>query len=394
MKVLTLNAGSSSIKFKVIDMPAETVICSGSVERIGSKSAELSYTSAQHNEKQTHSLTSHSAALKKIIDLLLRPQIGAIARVEDIIAVGHRVVHGGDSFSQTTRISSEVKKEIKDFAQLAPLHNPHNLEGIEVAEQLFPKAKQIAVFDTAFHQTLPIKARKYAIPNHFFTDKRIKVYGFHGTSHKYVSEKAIDHLGLKSSKIISIHLGNGCSITAVVDGKSIDHSMGFTPSNGLVMGTRSGDIDHSVILYLMKSLNYTAEQINELVNKQSGMLGLTGHSDLRDIEKAAAQGDINCQLALAINTYRIKKFIGAYIAAMNGLDALIFTAGIGENSSLMRRMICADLTTLGIAIDAEKNEINNKNLREIQIDGAKVKILVIPTDEELEIAKQVYQILE
>lgn len=393
MKVLVLNSGSSSIKFKLLQMPLEKVICSGMVERIGDEDALMSYKKDTINIQKTISIKKHSDGLNLIARYLVHPEKGAIKNPQEIYAVGHRVVHGGDSFAETTLINDAVKKEIKNFSVLAPLHNPPNLEGIEISEKLFPTAKQVAVFDTAFYQTMPIKARKYAIPNKFYTEDDIQVYGFHGTSHKYVSEKAIEYLGMDTSKIISIHLGNGCSMSAIVNGRSVDHSLGFAPSNGLIMGSRSGDIDHAIIFHLVHSLGYSLEEVKDVLNKKSGMLGLTGFNDLRDIQAKAEKGNKDCQLALDMNAYRIKKYIGAYTAAMNGLDALIFTAGIGENSSLIRRIACSDMDYLGIKLDLDKNEKKSSLLRKINTESSKVKILVIPTDEELEIAKQVYILL-
>jgi acetate kinase len=285
-----------------------------------------------------------------------------------------------------------VKNQIKELFALAPLHNPANYEGIEVAEEIFPTAKQIAVFDTAFHQTIPELAYKYAIPNSFLTQNQIRQYGFHGTSHKYVSKKAAEYLS-QSSKIITIHLGNGCSISAIKDGRCIDHSMGFGPSNGLIMGTRAGDIDQSVIFYLVDTLGYTLDQVTNLLNKKSGMLGLTGYSDLRDIQEQATNGNQDCQLALDMNIYRIKKYIGAYTAALNGLDAIIFTAGIGENSVYIRQAVCANMDFFGIEIDESKNNLRSKEIREISTPNSKTKILVIPTNEELEIAQQVFDLI-
>ncbi|KAA2219813.1 acetate/propionate family kinase [Maribacter flavus] len=393
MKILVLNSGSSSIKFKLLEMPLEKIICSGMVERIGYEDAILRFKKDDINVQETVPIKTHREGLSILANYLTHPQKGVIKNSNDIYAVGHRVVHGGDSFAETTLINGAVKNEINYYSALAPLHNPPNLEGIEIAEKLFPTAKQVAVFDTAFYQTMPIKARKYAIPNTFYTEDNIKVYGFHGTSHKYVSEKAIKYLGKETSKIISIHLGNGCSMTAIVNGTSVDHSLGFAPSNGLIMGSRSGDIDHSVIFYLAESLGYSLNEIKQLLNKKSGMLGLTGSSDLRDIQAKAEEGDKNCQLAIDMNAYRIKKYIGGYAAAMNGLDALIFTAGIGENSSLIRRLACLDMDYLGIQLDLVKNEKQTNELREINTDSSQVKILVIPTNEELEIAKQVLELL-
>ncbi len=393
MNILIINAGSSSIKFQLIQMPAEKVICSGMVERIGSDDAVLKYRSDAIEIEEINVIATHNEAFQRIAGFLLDPLKGSIKNVEEIDAIGHRVVHGGDSFAETTLVTKKVKEEIQEFASLAPLHNPHNLEGIRVAEQLFPKAEQVAVFDTAFHQTMPVKARKYAIPKTFFTDHQIKAYGFHGTSHKYVSEKAIAYLGNTSSKIIAIHLGNGCSMTAIVNGESRDHSMGFAPTSGLIMGTRSGDVDHSIIFHLIGTLGYTPEQVNTLLNKKSGMLALTGLTDLRDIQAGAENGNRDCQLALDINAYRIKKYIGAYAAAMNGLDAVVFTAGIGENSATLRKMVCTDMDFLGLRLDDEKNERKSTSLREINTEDSEVKIMVIPTNEELEIAKQVFRLI-
>lgn len=393
MKILIINSGSSSIKFQIILMPSEELICFGIVERIGHDDAILKYNSNNSATEEIGKIVSHKNGLQKIVELLLDPEKGVIKNTNEINAVGHRVVHGGNSFSETTLITTEVKQKIQDYAQLAPLHNPNNLEGILVAEQLFSTAQQIAIFDTAFHQTIPEKVKKYAIPNMFYKEHGIQVYGFHGTSHKYVSEKAIEYLKLKRSKIIAIHLGNGCSMTAVVDGKSIDHSLGFTPSNGLIMGSRSGDIDHAIVFYLANSLGYSLDEINNMLTKESGMLGLTGYSDLRDIQREAENGNSDCVLALAMNAYRIKKYIGAYVAAMNGLDTIIFTAGIGENSSLIRKLVCADMDFFGIVLDTTKNEKRSHTIREINMTSAKVKILVIPTNEELEIAKQTYKLL-
>jgi acetate kinase len=392
MNILIINAGSSSIKYQLIQMPSELLICKGLIERIGSKNSTVSYKTNTVDIEKVMSIPDHSEGFRKMSELLLDPHQGVIANVNDITIVGHRVVHGGNSFSETTLITQEVKDKIKELSVLAPLHNPHNLEGILLAEKIFPNAKQIAVFDTAFHQTMPVKAKKYALPNELYDDHRIQAYGFHGTSHKYVSEKAISYLKLNSSKIITLHLGHGCSMTAVKDGKSVDHSMGFTPSNGLIMGSRSGDIDHALIFYMVNSLGYGLQEVNRLLSNKSGMLGLTGHRDLRDIETKFKSGNPECALAMEMNAYRIKKYIGAYTAVMNGLDALVFTAGIGENSSTLRNLICTDMEYLGLTLDPSKNEVKSSNIREIGSAKSKVKILVIPTNEELEIAKQAYNL--
>lgn len=392
-KILVINSGSSSLKFQLIELPGEQVLASGLVERIGQDLGKLHYSSAGFSTSEEYEIPNHSVALKKITGYLLDPDKGVIKNASEIPAIGHRVVHGGDAFSETIIINEEVKAEIKKLFSLAPLHNPPNLKGIEVAEEIFPRAKQVAVFDTAFHRTIPAKANHYAIPLTFAEDHKIQVYGFHGTSHKYVTEKAIELLGKENSKIISIHLGNGCSITAVQDGRSIDHSLGFGPVNGLIMGTRSGDIDQSVIFYMIEKLGYSAKEVSDLLHHKSGMLGLTGYSDLRDIEAEAEKGNEACKLALRMNAYRIRKFIGSYTAAMNGLDAIVFTAGIGENSSTLRAMVCEEMDYLGISLDEEKNNTRSKENRMINTEDSRVKVMVIPTNEELEIAKQTFQLL-
>ena len=394
MKILVLNSGSSSIKYQLFTMPQQEVICSGLVERIGLKDAEIHYKSANNKINEVSDIPNHKIGLEKIVNLLLDKQIGVIKSTSEIEAVGHRVVHGGSSFSDTTIINKEVKDKIRKLFSLAPQHNPANYEGIIVAESFFPHAKQIAVFDTAFHQTIPIEAYKYAIPNKYLIENNIRLYGFHGTSHKYVSEKANEYLRKKSTKIITILLGNGCSMTAIKNGKSIDHTLGFGPVTGLIMGSRSGDIDHAIIFYLVDKLGYTLNEVNSMLQKESGMLGLTGYSDLRDIESEAKKGNRECQIALDMNAYRIKKYIGAYAAAMNGLDAIVFTAGIGENSVIIRKLVCTNMEFLGIELDEEKNNIRANRLTEIHSENSKTKILIVPTDEEVEIAKQSYDLIK
>ncbi|WP_299261684.1 acetate kinase [uncultured Aquimarina sp.] len=394
MRILVLNSGSSSIKFQLFNMPSAEVLCSGLLERIGLENTKINYkTDTQDIEKEV-AIPDHKIGLQLIASYVLDSEIGVITSTSEIHVVGHRVVHGGSTFAKTVEINNEVKQKIEKLSVLAPLHNPANLQGILVSEDIFKDAKQIAVFDTAFHQTMPLEAYKYAIPNIFLDEHDIRVYGFHGTSHKYVSEKAIKFLGKENTKIITIHLGNGCSMTAIENGKSIDHTLGFAPMNGLIMGTRSGDIDPAVIFYLVKSLGYSLDEVNSLLQKESGMLGLTGYSDLRDIESNAENGDVNCQKALEMNAYRIRKFIGSYIAVMNGLDAIVFTAGIGENSDVMRKLVSSNLEYLGIELDEEKNSVRSKEIREINQVSSKVKILVIPTNEELEIAQQSMKLLE
>ena len=392
MKILIINSGSSSIKYQLMVMPTNEVICSGMIDRIGLETSNVSFKTASNTIEETLPIPTHKVGLQKVANLLLDAEKGVIKSTSEIAAVGHRVVHGGSDFSNTVKIDEKVKAKIKQLFELAPLHNPANLEGINVAEEIFSSAEQIAVFDTAFHQTMPEIAYKYAIPNYLLTENKVRVYGFHGTSHKYVSEKAIDFLE-HNSKIITIHLGNGCSMAAIKDGKCIDTTMGFSPSNGLIMGTRSGDIDQSIVFYMIKNLGYTPDEVNAILLKQSGMLGLTGYSDLRDIESEAEKGNADCQLALLMNAYRIRKTIGAYTAALNGLDAIVFTAGIGENSSYMRKLVCTDMEYFGIGVDDDKNQIRSKQIREINKPDSRTKVLVIPTDEEYEIANQVYHLL-
>jgi len=393
MNILVINFGSSSIKYQLIKMPNQDVICSGMVERIGSENAKVHYKSKLNEIIKTESIPNHKSGFEKVAGMLMDEQIGVITNEKEIHAVGHRVVHGGSTFSDIIIINQSVKEKIKQHFQLAPLHNPPNYEGIEVSESIFPSAKQIAVFDTAFHQTIPVEAYKYAIPNKYLDKHKIRAYGFHGTSHKYVSEKAIQTLPNKSSKLITIHLGNGCSMTAIKDGKSIDHSLGFGTMTGLIMGTRCGDIDQSVIFHMVNTLGYSLDDVNKILQKESGMLGLTGYSDLRDIEKHAEKGNEECILALQMFAYRVKKYIGSYASAMNGLDAIVFTAGVGENSILMRKMICEDMDYLGIDIDLKENDIKAREIIDISSDSSKVKVLVIPTNEELEIAKQTYKLI-
>jgi acetate kinase len=394
MQVLVLNSGSSSLKFQLFLMPEEKILCSGIIERIGLDDAIFKYKTDKDSIEIVQAIPNHKVGLELVSKQLLDKDTGIIKSTDDIDMVGHRVVHGGKHFSNTTEITSEVKDKIKALSALAPLHNPANLEGIEVAETIFPNATQVAVFDTAFHQSIPEYAYKYAIPNEFLEKHNIRVYGFHGTSHKYISEKAIEFLGKAQSKIITIHLGNGCSMTAVKDGKSIDHTLGFSPINGLIMGTRSGEIDQSIIFHLAKKFNYSLDEINNILQKKSGMLGLTGFSDLREIQAEAKKGNKDCELALQMNAYRIKKYIGSYAAILNGLDAIVFTAGIGENSPEMRQRVCEELDYLGITLDKKKNDIRPDKLTVISTDNSKVKVLVIPTNEELEIAKQSVALLK
>lgn len=397
MNIFVVNSGSSSIKYQLFKMPNEKPICTGLVERIGLENSLITHKLFLNGEekiiRRQLDLNDHEAGLHEVAQLLTDSEIGVIHDPEEIDAVGHRVVHGGESFASTTVITKEVKDEIKKLFSLAPLHNPPNYLGIEVAEKIFTKAKQIAVFDTAFHQTIPEKAYRYAIPQALYHDMGIRQYGFHGTSHKYVTEKALEYLHNPSAKIITIHLGNGCSMTAVNAGRSVDTSMGFGPVCGLIMGTRSGDVDPFIIFHMVNQLGYSLDQVNNLLNKQSGMLGLTGFSDMRDITKAIAEGSKDAELAYEMYAYRIKKYIGSYAAALNGVDAIVFTGGVGENDLNVRRMVCRDMNYLGIKLDEEKNKIRSGEIREINTHDSATKVLIIPTNEELEIVKQCYKLL-
>ncbi|MBS1502346.1 MAG: acetate kinase [Bacteroidetes bacterium] len=397
MNIFIINSGSSSIKYQLFKMPSTEPVCSGIVERIGSDDAVLTHKIIANGEenKLTFRLgrADHEAGLNKVNELLTDPEIGVIRNRNDISAVGHRVVHGGERFSQPTRIAEDVKNELRKLFLLAPLHNPAGYTGIEVAEKIFPDAEQIAVFDTAFHHTLPPKAFRFAIPDQYYKENNIRVYGFHGTSHKFIAQQAAAYLGRDDLKLISVHLGNGCSITAIDKGRSVDTSMGFGPLSGLIMGTRSGDIDPTVIFYLIDQFGYTPEQVNNLLNKNSGMLGLTGSNDMRDIRKAMAEGNANAKLAYEMYAYRIKKYIGAYAAALNGVDVVAFTAGVGENDVFVREMVCKDMEYLGIEFDPDRNNMRSGGIQEISREGSTVKVLIIPTNEELEIANQCYGLL-
>ncbi|QDA58723.1 acetate/propionate family kinase [Hymenobacter jejuensis] len=397
MNIFVINSGSSSIKYQLFRLPTEQPICSGLIERIGLENSLVTHKvfagEQEHVVQRTLDLPDHEAGLREAVGLLTNREIGVIRKPEEIEVVGHRVVHGGEHFAATTVITPQVKEEIKKLFPLAPLHNPANYMGIEVAEKIFPQAQLVAVFDTAFHQTLPEPAFRYALPTTLYTDYGIRVYGFHGTSHKYVAEQAAEYLQKPDAKLITIHLGNGCSMAAVAGGRSLDTSMGFGPLSGLVMGTRSGDLDPSVIFHLITQLGYDADQVSTLLNKRSGMLGLTGLSDMRDISQAIAQGDERANLAYDLYSYRIRKYIGAYAAVLNGLDAIVFTAGVGENDSLLRHRVCQNLDFLGLHLDEAKNQVRSKQTREINTVDSRAKILVIPTNEELEIAKQCQALL-
>ena len=391
MKVLVLNCGSSSLKYQLINMENESVLAKGLVERIGIEGSVLKHSPAGKDKVVIEQpMQDHQVAVQLVLNALVDANTGVIADVKEISAVGHRVVHGG-TISASIKIDEEVKKSIKDCFDLAPLHNPANLIGIEACEAIMPEVPQVAVFDTAFHQTMPEKAYMYAIPNEYYEKYGVRRYGFHGTSHSFVSKKIYELTGLdvNNSKVIVCHLGNGASLSAIVNGKCVDTSMGLTPLEGLIMGTRSGDLDPSIVEFIANKENLTTSQVVNILNKKSGVLGMSGgiSSDFRDIENAASEGNHLAQLALDAFIYRVVKYIGAYTAAMNGVDAIAFTAGVGENGPETREGIAAYLGYLGAEMDKEKNAIRGKEAV-VSTDASKVKLCVIPTNEELAIARE------
>ncbi|GIM27840.1 acetate kinase [Clostridium polyendosporum] len=390
MNILVINCGSSSLKYQLINMSNEQALAVGLVERIGIEGSILTQ-KVEGRDKYIikQPMKSHQDAIKLVLDALVDSANGVIKSMDEISAVGHRVVHGGEKYSNSVLVNDEVMKELEECAKLAPLHNPPNIIGINACKALMPNTPMVVVFDTAFHQTMPEKAFLYAIPYELYKEHNIRKYGFHGTSHKYVSNKVAKVMGkdVKDLKIITCHLGNGSSVTAIKNGKSIDTSMGFTPLEGLVMGTRCGDIDPAVIFYLINELGYSTEEVNILLNKKSGALGVSGvSSDFRDVTSAAAQGNHRAQLALDMFYYRVRKYIGSYAAAMGGVDCIVFTAGVGENSVAIRAEICKGLEFLGLEIDAERNNVSGK-IAELSTEGSKVKVFAIPTNEELMIAR-------
>lgn len=397
MNILIINSGSSSLKYQFFKMPDQKPLCVGIIERIGKENCFIRHKVLKDGieklTEKTFFVKDHAEGLQNVVQLLTDADTGIIEKISEIEVVGHRVVHGGEDFTAAVLVTADVKEKIRALFSLAPLHNPVNYKCIEIAEKTFPEAKQIAVFDTAFHQSMPEYAFRYAIPEKYYSEMRIRAYGFHGTSHKFVTAAAMNWMNKPDAKIISIHLGNGCSITAVDAGKSMDTSMGFGPLSGLIMGTRSGDIDPSVILHLLRQERKTPDEMDILLNKQSGMLGLTGHSDMRDVRKLLEMGNYDAELAADMFAYRIKKYIGSYAAILNGLDAIIFTAGVGENDALMRERVCRDMEFLGLQIDMELNRVKSDDIKEISTPDSRVKILVVPTNEEFEIARQSFELL-
>ena len=402
MKVLVLNSGSSSLKYQLIETDTETVLAKGLAERIGvvGGGGKIKYETGVSGklEVDVH-MADHDRAMDKVFALLTNPEKGAISSVAEIAAVGHRVVHGGEKFVQPEIVDEDTLKGIDAMSALAPLHNPPNLTGIKACMRLMPGVPQVAVFDTAFHATMPNYAYTYALPYEYYTDMGIRRYGFHGTSHKFVTRQAQKMLverGLDpaTTKIITCHLGNGCSMAAVKGGKVVDTSMGMTPAEGLVMGTRSGDLDPAILLHMARVEKLSPDDVDNIINKKSGLLGVSGvTSDMRDVEAGAARGDARAALALAIFCYRIKKYIGSYAAAMGGLDAVVFTGGIGENSDNVRALTCQGLEFLGLELDAEKNA-SARTKMDLSVENARVRALLVPTNEELMIARETVEVLQ
>jgi acetate kinase len=398
LKILVINAGSSSLKYQLFDMKNENVLCSGIVERIGLNGSRLVHKVQGKKYTIESAVKDHKIALKLVLDILTDKEKGVIKSMNEINAVGHRVVHGGETFSGSVLIDEKVMKALEDNIELAPLHNPPNIMGIRAAKELLPDVPHVGTFDTAFHQTLSKKAYLYAIPLRYYTKYKIRRYGFHGTSHFYVSHRTAEILNkpVEEMKIITCHIGNGSSVAAVKYGKSVDTSMGFTPLEGLVMGTRSGDLDPAIVTFLQEKENLSYKEINSILNKESGAFGLSNglSSDMRDIENAALEDHNDAaKIALDIYDYRIAKYVGAYAAAMNGVDAITFTAGVGENSAYARADVCSYLEFLGLKVDPNKNNIRGKEAI-ISTDDSKVKVLVVPTNEELVIARDTQKITQ
>ncbi|WP_286952970.1 MULTISPECIES: acetate/propionate family kinase [Aminobacterium] len=396
MKILVLNCGSSSLKYQLFDMETEAVLAKGLVERIGIEGSRIKHSKTGMDPViKNIEINNHKVAIKHVLEALLSTEHGVLKSLDELNAVGHRVVHAGEKFAYSVMINKEVVDALQECVPLAPLHNPANLMGIEAMQEALPNVPQVGVFDTAFHQTMPGRAFMYGVPYHYYEKYKVRRYGFHGTSHFYVSYRAAEFLGrdVKDLKIVTCHLGNGSSITAVDGGKSIDTSMGFSPLPGVIMGTRAGDVDPQLLTFLAEQEDIDPKAMNHILNKESGLLGISGiSSDLRDIEEEAAKGNKRAELAESMLYYGIKKYVGAYAAAMGGIDALVFTAGIGENSARAREMVCKNMEFLGIKIDSEKNNVRG-NEAVISTDDSRVKVLVIPTNEELVIARDTRDIV-
>ncbi len=395
MKVLVINCGSSSLKYQVLDMTDESLLAKGLVERIGMDGSVINHTKTGKDKiVKNVPMNDHKDAIAQVLAAIRDNEHGVIRDMSEIGAVGHRVVHAGERYSESVLITESVISTLEECIELAPLHNPPNLLGIRACQELMPDTPMIAVFDTAFHQTMPPQSYLYALPYEYYEKYRVRRYGFHGTSHKYVAQKAAQSLNININdlKLITCHLGNGASVTAIKHGRVIDTSMGFTPLEGLVMGTRSGDLDPAIVTYIKEKENMTDAEINDVLNKKSGVLGISGvSSDFRDIEAAVEAGNERAALALRMFAQKVRFYIGAYIAEMNGVDAIVFTAGVGENDISMREIICTDLGNLGIKLDPIKNKVKGQETI-ISTDDSKVKLLLIPTNEELMIARDTYEL--
>ncbi|MDO5015671.1 MAG: acetate kinase [Eubacteriales bacterium] len=401
MKVLVINAGSSSLKYQLLDTAKQELLAKGLCERIGLDAPRLKHEPAGKDKYEVQvAMPDHAAAISAVIEALTDADHGVVKSMDEVDAVGHRVVHGGDFYAESVLIDEDVKKAIKACYGLSPLHNPANMTGIEACEKLMPGKPMVAVFDTAFHQTMPARAFMYGLPYKYYEEDRIRRYGAHGTSHRYVSQRAADIMGRdpknpEGLRLVTLHLGNGSSLAAVVDGKVQDTSMGLTPLEGPLMGTRCGNIDPAIVGYLMDKHNLSTKDIDRIMNKESGVLGISGvSSDFRDLEAAAKEGNERAQLALDMFAYQVRKIMGSYIFAMGGVDALVFTAGIGENDAYMRKQICAGLADLGIEIDDEKNSSLRGKEADLATEASKVRVLLIPTNEELMIAKDTEEIVK
>ena len=392
MNILVINCGSSSLKFQLINAESEEVLAKGLCERIGIDGRLTYQPAGGEKEISEKAMPTHTEAIQFVIDALTNEKTGVVKSLSEIGAVGHRIVHGGEKFASSVVITEEVKKAVEECNDLAPLHNPANLIGVEACEKLMPGTPMVAVFDTAFHQTMPEKAYMYGLPYEYYEKYKVRRYGFHGTSHSYVSKKAAEVMGKAYDEVKTIvcHLGNGASVSAVLNGKSVDTSMGLTPLEGLVMGTRSGDIDPAIMEFIAQKENLDIEGIMNVLNKKSGVFGLSGEisSDFRDLTGAMAEGDKKAKIALEVFAYRVAKYIGAYAAAMNGVDDIVFTAGIGENVSHVREQVCSYLGYLGVELDLDANEKLRGEQGEITKPGCKVRVFVIPTNEELAIARE------
>ncbi|WP_342757559.1 acetate kinase [Kineothrix sedimenti] len=398
MNILVINCGSSSLKYQLIDSESEKVLAKGLCERIGIDASSIIHQPADKEKwKKEVDMPDHTAAVKLVIETLTDKEVGVIHSLDEIDAVGHRIVHGGERFASSVIITAEVQKQVEECNDLAPLHNPANLIGIRSCKEVMPAVPMVGVFDTAFHQTMPKKAYMYGLPYEYYENYKVRRYGFHGTSHDFVSGRAAEILGKdrKELKIIVCHLGNGASVSAVKNGQSVDTSMGLTPLEGLIMGTRSGDIDPAIITFISKKENISAEEVIDICNKKSGVLGLSGgfSSDFRDLAEAAEAGNESAQTALETYAYRVGKYIGAYAAAMNGVDVIAFTAGAGENNAQVRKLIGQYIGFLGTNIDEEKNKLRGKEVI-LSDEGARVVTMVVPTDEELAIARETVRLIK